>query len=164
MKTRRLRTELFVEQHLEDVFEFFADAHNLDRITPPWLEFEILTPKPIAMARGTLIDYRLRIRGVPIRWASEITVWEPPQRFVDEQRRGPYRRWSHEHSFESSNGGTVIIDQVDYAVPGWLLEPVFNGLFVRRDLDAIFKYRHQQIVQQFRKRNMNMGQTENSHA
>jgi ligand-binding SRPBCC domain-containing protein len=120
------------------VFAFFADAFNLQRITPPWLHFQVITPGPIEMRVGAIIDYRIRLHGIPIRWRSEITAWDPPFRFVDEQRRGPYRLWRHEHTFEERRGLTLVRDHVDYAVTGgWLV----NRLVVRRDLDRIFAFR-----------------------
>ena len=125
---------------IDQVFPFFAEARNLGRITPPWLRFEVLTPEPIAVAEGTLIDYRLRWHGLPIPWRSEISVWEPPQRFVDRQLRGPYRLWVHEHRFEDQGGSTVVHDRVRYAVPGGRL---IDALFVRRDVERIFAYRRQ---------------------
>lgn len=142
MKTFRLTREQFVPLPLEDVFEFFSDARNLERLTPPWLNFEILTPSPVEMHAGTLIDYRLRLRGVPIRWQSEITVWQPPFRFVDRQRKGPYRLWIHTHRFEPISGGTLVTDMVDYAVPGGAAAERF---FVRPDLERIFDYRARQL-------------------
>lgn len=120
------------------MFAFFSDAHNLDRITPPWLHFHVLTPPPIPMRVGQRIDYRLRIRGIPLRWQSAITAWEPPHRFVDEQQRGPYRAWIHEHTFEEKDGGTLARDEVKYAVFGGAL---VNRLFVERDVKKIFEYR-----------------------
>ncbi|QDT53089.1 hypothetical protein Pan44_11040 [Caulifigura coniformis] len=137
-----LETDLWVPQQRETVFSLFADAFQLEAITPPWLNFEVITPRPIAIAAGTRIDYRLRLHGIPIRWQSEITVWEPPFRFVDEQRRGPYRWWRHEHVFEELDGGTVCHDRVEYGVPGgWLA----NRLFVERDVKRIFEYRREVI-------------------
>ncbi len=136
----RLTAETLVSQPLDEVFTFFSDARNLESITPSWLKFQVLTPEPLEMRQGTLIDYRLKVHGVPLRWQSRIAVWEPPHRFVDEQVRGPYRRWWHEHIFESTDGGTRCIDRVDYAVPGGAL---VNRLFVRRDLATIFAYRQQ---------------------
>jgi ligand-binding SRPBCC domain-containing protein len=131
-------TRLFLPRPLETVFPFFADAGNLEIITPPWLRFEILTPRPITMGTGAFIDYRLRLRGIPLRWQSEITAWEPPHRFVDEQRRGPYRTWIHEHTFVACDGGTEVRDFVRYGVPGgWLAD----RLLVRRDVRRIFEYR-----------------------
>lgn len=131
------------------VFAFFGDAHNLDAITPPWLRFRILTPAPIAMKVGTRIDYRLRLHGVPVRWQSEITVWEPPLRFVDEQRHGPYRLWRHEHFFEEYTGGTRVRDCVTYALYGGWLAPGIDRWFVQRDLHTIFAYRQAKLAELF---------------
>lgn len=138
MKTHTLRSEIWLPRQPGDVFPFFADARNLQRITPPRLRFEVVTPGEITMKTGTLIDYRLRVRGVPIRWQSEITAWEPPFRFADEQRRGPYRLWVHEHRFIEKDGGTLCIDDVRYAVPGG---SIVNALFVGRDVRTIFEFR-----------------------
>lgn len=121
-----------------DVFPFFAEARNLERITPPWLRFEVLTPGPIEMAAGTLIDYRLRWRGLPLHWRTEIEVWDPPHFFVDRQLRGPYRLWRHEHRFESRGGHTLATDRVEYAAPGGRL---VHRLIVDRDVRRIFDYR-----------------------
>jgi ligand-binding SRPBCC domain-containing protein len=123
----------------EEVFPFFADAGNLERITPPWLRFRIVAA-PQRLDLGSLIDYRLRVRGVPVRWRTEITAWEPPHRFVDDQVRGPYRWWRHEHLFEDVDGGTRAVDRVDYAPPGGR---VANRLLVQRDLERIFAYRQE---------------------
>src|SRR5688500_5927578 len=92
-----LRAECIVPRSIDEVFAFFADAMNLERITPPSVRFRVVTPLPITMRKGALIDYKLRVRGLPIRWQSEITAWEPQRRFIDEQRRGPYKFWRHEH-------------------------------------------------------------------
>jgi len=129
----------------DKVFAFFADAGNLDAITPPWLHFHVVTPEPLTLQSGALIDYRLRVHGMPMRWQSEITVWEPARRFVDVQRRGPYRWWVHEHCFEERDGGTLIRDKVEYAVPGWLLEPLVNRWLVAPDLRKIFAHRQARI-------------------
>ena len=147
MRIHTLTQEQWLAAPLEQVFAFFADPANLDAITPPWLHFQVLTSRPIAMGAGTLIDYRLRVRGMPIRWQSEITVWEPPHRFVDEQCRGPYRRWVHEHTFVSRDGGTLISDRVEYAVPGWLLEPLVHRWFVAPDLKKIFEHRKGRLAE-----------------
>ena len=129
---------MLLPQSPEEVFPFFADASNLNRLTPRSLKFQILTPPPIEMRRGTLIDYRLRLRGVPIRWRTEITEWDPPYRFVDTQIKGPYRRWVHEHQFLLEEDGTRAIDKVQYDMAlGKLLHP----LFVKRDLKRIFRHR-----------------------
>lgn len=142
----RLESSQFLPYPREEVFEFFSDAFQLESLTPHWLKFAVLTPRPIRIAPGTLIDYRLKVHGIPIRWQSRISVWEPPFRFVDEQVRGPYRVWHHEHIFESMNGGTQCRDIVDYAVYGGA--PV-NALFVRRDLQKIFSYRRLKLAEAF---------------
>jgi ligand-binding SRPBCC domain-containing protein len=110
------------------------------------LNFQVLTPGPIEMSVGRLIDYKLRMRGIPVRWQSEITAWEPPVRFVDKQRRGPYRLWIHEHRFAELDNGTVCFDDVRYAVPGGRL---IDRLLVRRDLRKIFDFRHEQLRKTF---------------
>ena len=138
----RLETSQFLPQARERVFDFFADAFQLETITPAWLHFAVLTPRPIRMAVGTLIDYRLRLHGIPLHWKTRISVWEPPHRFVDEQIGGPYRRWHHEHTFDPTDGGTLCRDVVDYAVVGGRFT---NSLIVRRDLLAIFEYRQQKL-------------------
>lgn len=144
---RTFTDELWLPRPVEQVFGFFSDACNLQAITPAWLNFSILTPCPIQMRAGAVIDYRLRIRGVPVRWQTEITAWEPPFRFVDEQRRGPYRVWVHEHRFTARNGGTEMADAVTYAVPGGALVDL---LFVRRDVERIFKFRREKLLELFR--------------
>ena len=126
---------------LEQVFAFFAEATNLERLTPPWLRFKILNPG-VALRPGARIDYRLRIRGVPVRWQSEITEWQPPFRFVDVQTRGPYRMWRHEHTFASCDQGTLVTDRVRYVVPGGRL---VASLFVTPDVRRIFDYRAAQL-------------------
>lgn len=142
MRTFVFKAELFLPRPREEVFPFFGDAHNLEAITPPWVKFQVLTPDPIVMRVGTLIDYRLRIRGFPLKWRTEITAWEPSYRFVDEQLRGPYRLWRHTHTFEDKDGGTLCHDHVEYAVLGGA---IINSLFVRRDVEKIFAYRQQAL-------------------
>jgi ligand-binding SRPBCC domain-containing protein len=134
----RLRREIELPHSLESVFAFFADAFQLETITPPWLRFRVITPPPIVMRKGLHIDYRLRLHGLPLRWTSEITEWEPPHRFVDVQVRGPYRWWRHEHRFVSSGDTTRIVDEVKYAVTGG---PLVHALLVRRDVERIFEFR-----------------------
>lgn len=137
--------EQWLPRPRSEVFPFFADAGNLERITPDWLRFHILTPRPITMQVGQRIDYRLRIRGLPARWQSEITAWEPPCRFVDEQRRGPYRLWHHEHRFEEKDGGTLCLDIVHYAAPGGPFRPLIERWFVRPDVERIFAHRRRAL-------------------
>jgi hypothetical protein len=146
MQTFTFQAELWLPHAPETIFPFFGNAANLGTITPPWVSFHILTPQPIEMRPGTLIDYRLRVRGIPLRWRSEITVWEPPYRFVDEQLRGPYRQWIHEHRFEARDGGTLCTDTVRYAVWGGA---IVNELFVRRDVETIFAYRNRRLAEIF---------------
>ena len=136
-------TELWLPQPPEEIFPFFAEARNLQRITPPWLKFEVLTAAPILMRTGTLIDYRLKVHGVPLRWRTEIAEWVPPHRFVDTQVRGPYRLWYHTHTFEARDGGTLCGDRVRYRAPGGGL---IHWLFVRRDVERIFAYRQERLV------------------
>ena len=141
-----LKSDLWLPRPLDEVFGFFADAANLEALTPPWLHFRIRTPKPIAMRPGTLIDYSIRVHGIPISWQSEISVWEPPHRFVDIQRRGPYRRWEHTHGFAEAPGGTRVTDSVEFDVPLAFVV----GWFVKRDVEKIFAFRRQALLDRFR--------------
>lgn len=137
-----LRAEQWLPRPLDEVFAFFADAFKLQDLTPKFLNFEVLTPRPVEMHRGLILDYRLRLHGIPINWKSEISDWDPPYRFVDQQLQGPYRLWHHLHTFEARDGGTFVRDVVDYAVPGgWLI----HWLLVRKDLERIFTYRRTQL-------------------
>src|SRR4051812_9541621 len=125
-----------------EVFEFFGDARNLEAITPPLLRFRMLTPEPIEMRAGTQLRYRLRVRGVPVSWLTEIRAWDPPHRFVDEQLEGPYALWHHTHSFEDDGAdGTLMVDEVRYALPLGGLGELAHRLVVRGDLERIFDYR-----------------------
>jgi ligand-binding SRPBCC domain-containing protein len=139
----------FLPRPIEEVFAFFSDAGNLELLTPKMLRFVIDTPMPIQMQPGTLIDYSLRIRGVPVKWRTRIAEWEPPHRFVDEQLRGPYKLWWHEHTFESHEGGTICRDHVKYAVPGGPLAPLVNWLVVDRDVERIFAHRAKVMTELF---------------
>jgi ligand-binding SRPBCC domain-containing protein len=142
MRTFSFRSQLWLERPRNEVFPFFSNALNLEEITPPWLRFQVVSKQPIAMHRGAEIEYRLKIHGVPVRWRSQFTVWDPPHRFVDEQVRGPYRIWIHEHRFIEDSGGTLCEDNVQYAPPGGAL---VNKLFVARDIQKIFAYRSEQL-------------------
>lgn len=142
----RLHSTVRLDAPLAEVFPFFADARNLEALTPTWLRFEILTPGAVDMRVGALIDYRLRVHGVPLRWQSEITAWDPPHLFVDEQRRGPYRLWKHTHRFAADGDATLVEDAVEYAVPGGAL---VDALLVRRDLDRIFRFRRDVLKERF---------------
>ena len=151
MKTFDLHRSTTLAFPLDPVFDFFARAENLELLTPPWLSFQILNPD-LEMREGALIDYKLRIHGIPLRWRSQITVWEPPHRFVDVQIRGPYRLWEHEHRFTEIEGGTLVEDRVKYAVLGgsWI-----ERLFVAPDLTRIFDYRQARLRELFENRSPN---------
>ncbi len=140
----RLTTSIVLPLPIEDVFLFFGEAANLERITPPELRFRITTPQPIIMREGTLIQYRLRLFGIPIRWKTRISAWEPPHRFVDEQLSGPYRTWIHTHRFTDLGSSTLMEDEVLYDLPlrciGRWVHPV-----VRMELKRIFDYRRKAI-------------------
>ena len=127
------------------VFDFFAKADNLERITPPFLQFHIKTPGPVEMRKGALIDYTLRIHGIPALWRTEIAEWDPPYRFVDRQLKGPYKLWHHTHTFTEEAGGTLMVDEVRYEVPLGPLGDVVHALFVRKDVTNIFRYRNASI-------------------
>ena len=146
MRVFELHTEQRIGRSREEVFAFFADAGNLERLTPAWLRFRIVTPRPVEMKEGTIIDYRLRVHGVPMGWRSEITLWDPPRRFRDVQRKGPYRLWEHEHCFEEDAGGTIVVDHVRYALWGGAL---VNRLVIARDVAKIFAYREEKMAEIF---------------
>ncbi|MFN9720753.1 MAG: SRPBCC family protein [Planctomycetota bacterium] len=141
-----LRSSVVLEHSREALFEFFSDAFQLERITPPWLNFKIQTPAPIQIRTGCLIDYTIRLRGIPIRWKTEISSWDPPFSFTDRQLKGPYLLWEHLHTFETVLEGTLATDEVRYRVPGGRL---VNWLIVQRDLERIFKYRRDKMLELF---------------
>ena len=142
----RLKAEMTVNLPREQVFDYFADAMELERITPPWLNFSVLTPPPIEMKKGLLLDYRLRLHYIPISWRTEISEWERPFRFVDRQLRGPYKLWHHEHQFEEVDGQTIVRDNVHYIPRGGSL---FHRLFVKPDLEKIFRFRQDKLSEIF---------------
>ena len=142
----RTKTELPLAR--ERVFPFFADASNLEQITPPELRFRIITPMPIQMAQGTLIRYRLRLMGVPFEWLTRITVWDPPREFVDEQVSGPYRKWVHQHLFVETSVGTRIHDAVTYELPLYPFGEIASPL-VHLQVRRIFTYRARALAKTF---------------
>lgn len=144
-RTFHLERVQLVRRPLEDVFAFFSQARNLEAITPDFLSFEVLTPEPIVMQPGTLIDYRLRLFGIPFQWQSRIEAFEPMRRFTDVQTRGPYRRWEHHHEFYAVPDGTLCVDRIDYELPLGPLGSVARALFVNRSLEQIFDFRRQRI-------------------
>ncbi len=168
--TRLVKRSVIVHQPIEKVFEFFADATNLEILTPHWLHFKIISALPINMGTGTLIDYKLKVKGLPISWRSEILDWNPPFIFVDRQIKGPYEMWVHTHTFTEINNGTLVDDEVVYKIPGdGLIEQCFRNrwsiirmggrflkavtfsvaLIVRRDLEKIFDYRTRKLQKYF---------------
>lgn len=143
------RAEQVVPRPLEEVFDFFSRAENLQQLTPPWLHFRILSVAPQPVRRGTLIRYSLRWRVFPIRWTTEIIEWDPPHRFVDEQLNGPYKLWHHEHRFIAEGNATRIQDEVQYLLPFGLIGRVAHSLKVRRDVESIFEYRKKAVAERF---------------
>lgn len=144
-----LSTETLVPAPLEEVFSFFSKAENLEQITPSFLRFRVTTPLPLEMKTGARIAYRLVLFGIPMIWESEITAWEPGVRFVDEQLRGPYKKWVHEHRFVEEDGQTRMFDRVEYSVPGGPLAPLAHLLFVGWQVRLIFNYREDAIRKHF---------------
>lgn len=147
MAEHTITRELTLELPIEQVFEFFADAVNLERITPPELNFHIVTPRPIDIQKGSLIDYNLKLRGIPVSWRTEISEWDPPRFFVDRQLKGPYAQWIHRHTFtELGANKTLIEDEVKYRLP---LEPLgdFAHFIIRRELDYIFDFRQSAVAE-----------------
>jgi ligand-binding SRPBCC domain-containing protein len=142
MKSFHFEASLWLPRPRKEIFDFFSDALNLEEITPPWLQFQVVTPTPIMIREGTEIDYRLRIRGIPVRWKTRITAWDPPERFADEQVRGPYRLWIHEHRFSEMESGTLCEDSVRYLPVGGVL---IDKLFVGRDVRQIFAFRAERL-------------------
>lgn len=141
-----LKAEQWFDRPISEIFEIFCDASNLEQLTPSFLKFEIMTPTPIDMREGALIDYRISIRGIPINWKTEITEWNPPHHFVDSQLRGPYHRWIHRHTFVEKDGGTLVGDVVDYKPRGGSL---MHWFFVARDLRNVFRFRHAELEKVF---------------
>jgi ligand-binding SRPBCC domain-containing protein len=149
LKPHTLEFETKLYGSLAEIFDFFSRAENLDQVTPADLEFSILTPFPITMKVGTLIDYRIKLMGVPFFWRTFISDWQPPYRFVDQQLEGPYVFWHHEHTFEQRDGYVLMKDHVHYLSPGWIFEPLVDSLFVRPQLNKMWAFRGQRFGELF---------------
>jgi ligand-binding SRPBCC domain-containing protein len=147
MKIYSLHYEIKIDRPLQEVFTFFSRPENLARITPPSLGFVILTPQPIEMREGTRIQYSIRLLGIRAGWTSLITGYDPPHRFVDEQVHGPYSSWRHTHSFKETQDSTLVMDDVQYAVPFGYIGRFIHLLFIRRQLEKIFSYRAEVLAQ-----------------
>jgi ligand-binding SRPBCC domain-containing protein len=152
MQAHTLTFETKLYRSLDDIFDFFSNAENLNTVTPTDVEFSMLTPTPIKMQVGTLINYRIKLMGIPFFWRTHINVWEPPYRFVDEQVKGPYMLWHHEHTFEQKDGYVLMTDKLHYLSPGWFLEPLINRFFVTPQIKKIWGYRDQQFKKLFGKK------------
>lgn len=141
MRTHVLTASQWVPTPIDEAFAFFADAANLEAITPPLLRFRILTPLPIEMREGARIEYQLRLHGLPVHWHTNIDRWQPCSAFVDRQISGPYARWVHLHTFERERGGTRLGDRVEYALPLDPLSRLVHPLYVRPTIERIFAHR-----------------------
>jgi ligand-binding SRPBCC domain-containing protein len=144
-----LRSDQLVPRPLDEVFEFFSRAENLQELTPAWMHFKILSIEPRPVQRGTLIQYSLRWRLIPIRWTTEIVEWEPPHRFVDIQLKGPYKLWRHEHRFVAEGNSARILDEVQFQLPFGVLGRIAYAVKVKRDVESIFAYRKQAVERRF---------------
>jgi ligand-binding SRPBCC domain-containing protein len=145
MQPHLLEVQTKLNASLKEVFEFFSRAENLNQVTPPELRFKILTPLPLEMKVGTLIDYQIRLSGIPFHWRTLITTWEPPYRFVDEQMKGPYKMWHHEHTFEQRDDHVLMTDRVHFLSPGGIFEPFINHILVEPKIKGIFSYREERF-------------------
>ncbi|MES2379830.1 MAG: SRPBCC family protein [Bacteroidota bacterium] len=150
MKEYVLYKTTVINKPLIEVFEFFSKAENLNKITPNEVHFKILTPLPIPMAKGTLIDYQIKVNGIPFVWRTEISEWNPPFKFADQQLTGPYSKWYHEHFFEEKDGQTIMTDKVTYLSKGWIIAPLLHRLFVNKKVKQIFEHREIQLQQIFK--------------
>ena len=147
MKVYTLKREHVISKNILDVFDFFSRPENLAKITPPKMKFKILTPTPIEMKEGALIDYTVRVLGIPIRWRTLITKYQPPNIFIDQQLKGPYSLWHHTHTFEKiSQNETLIKDIVVYTIPFGFIGRIVHFLYIKKDLDKIFNFRKDKIA------------------
>lgn len=149
MKTHTLTRHTTIEKPIDEVFDFFTKAENLNKIIPPDLHFEMITKLPISIKKGTVIDYKIKIAGIPFKWKTEITEWNPPYSFEDTQVKGPYKIWIHKHKFESKNGFTLMTDIINYLSPGGIFEFVPHRLFVKKKVESIFDFREKSLIKIF---------------
>jgi ligand-binding SRPBCC domain-containing protein len=149
MKIYKLEREQVINKPIEQVFAFFEKPENLATITPPSMQFNILTPFPLDMKTGSIIDYAIKIFGFRIHWRTIIAGYDPPSGFVDEQLKGPYAFWRHKHQFEKIENGSLIRDKVNYALPFGYLGRLVHMIFVKRQLQHIFNYRSTAIKEIF---------------
>lgn len=150
MDERVLICKTIINKPLNEVFTFFSKAENLNKLTPAELQFKILTPLPIIMQKGALIDYKIKLSGIPFKWKTEIREWNPPFKFADQQLKGPYTKWYHEHIFSEENGKTIMIDKITYLSKGWILAPLLHFLFVDKRVKEIFNYREKVLNEMFK--------------
>jgi len=146
LKTTTLHTSQWLPDSIEKIFEFFSNPENLERLTPSKLQFQMLTPTPVEMKEGLELEYKLKVHNIPLRWTSLITNWDPPNQFVDEQLKGPYKSWVHTHKFTPCGSGTQVEDHVQFRVPGGRL---LEKLIVQKDLASVFNYRQQLLTEIF---------------
>ena len=163
-KIWRITATQILPRPVDEVFPFFSDAFNLERLTPSFLGFKVLTPKPIDLKSGTVIDYTLKVHHIPIRWKTTIQDWNPPHAFVDNQDQGPYTLWHHTHSFTPADEGnsTLCTDTVLYKPKGWILAPIINKFFVQRDVRNIFEYRFKKLDEIFSDQTQSAGAASDS--
>ena len=141
----KFESKTILNSTIENVFDFFCKAENLQKLTPPSLDFKILSDIPIEMKKGALIDYRIKLYGIPVTWKTEITEWNPPFSFEDSQLNGPYKLWKHQHIFKSLGEKTEMTDIVNYNPKGWPFNSILNTIFVRKEVEKIFSYREENI-------------------
>jgi len=147
---RKLIRESIINRQRDEVFDFFSRAENLNILTPPELHFEILSPLPILIQKGTLIDYRIKLNGIHFKWRTEIINWDPPHSFSDRQVFGPYKIWLHDHIFTANGAKTIMTDKLEFLAPGWIAEPLVYSLFVRKNLKKILDYREEKLQSIFK--------------
>jgi len=150
MNERVLEYKTSINKPLDEVFAFFSKAENLNKLTPSELQFEILTPSPIAMKKGAMIEYKIKLSGIPFKWKTEICEWNPPYKFADQQLKGPYTKWYHEHIFTEEEGKTIMIDRITYLSKGWIMAPLLHALFVDKRVKEIFTYREKVLNDLFK--------------